>query len=324
MVAVRAGTRVPARRTAGARVGPFRLERYLGGGRDTEVWRASGDGIVVAVKLRRAGLEDPLATALLAREATVLRQVRHPALITLFDAGEDDGEPYLAFVFHDGPTVAEYIDDGRMPVDSAAATFAPVAEALAVLHRQTIVHRDIKPSNVLLTNDGPLLIDAGHASVAGTTYDGWVDAAPAIAGTTAYLAPEADRASPAPPLDIYALCILLLAGITGQALAAAAREAPAEIRDLLLACTDDDPARRPSAATVADALRTLAGSAAAPRGRPAGAPVLASGAGEPVVDIDLTAPEPTGVSVRDDGSGRTDEIARLTNAARDGVLSNEL
>src|SRR3954468_18363715 len=102
------GTRAPARRSAGTRIGPFRLERYLGGGDDTEVWRADGDGIVVALKLRRPGLDDPLATARLAREATVLRTVRHPALIGLLDSAEDDGEPYLAFSFHDGPTLAEH------------------------------------------------------------------------------------------------------------------------------------------------------------------------------------------------------------------------
>jgi serine/threonine protein kinase len=220
---VTAGTRAPARRAEGTRIGPFRLERYLGGGDDTEVWRADGDGIVVALKLRRAGIDDPLASARLAREASVLRRVRHPALIGLFDAGEDDGEPYLAFVFHDGPTLAERIDDGRVPLAAAAATFAPLAEALAVLHGQAIVHRDVKPANVLLTADGPLLIDAGHASVAGTTYDGWVDAAPAIAGTTSYLAPEAASAPPAPPLDVYALGISILETITGRADPAAAR-----------------------------------------------------------------------------------------------------
>ena len=324
MVAVRAGTRAPARRAEGARVGPFRLERYLGGGRDTEVWRANGDGIVVAVKLRRAGVDDPLATARLAREATVLRQVRHPSLIGLFDAGEDDGEPYLAFVFHDGPTVAELIDDGRLPMATAAAVFAPVAEALAALHRQAIIHRDVKPSNVLLTDDGPLLIDAGHASVAGTTYDGWVDAAPAIAGTTAYLAPEAAAAAPAPSIDVYALGVSMLEAITGRADAAAATDAPPPIRDLLLACTDHDPALRPSAATVADALHTLAGATVAPRRRDSPARSRASAPVETV--IDLTAPEPPAgpPTAIDPGSGRTNELERLAASARDGALSNEL
>jgi len=322
-VAVRAGTRAPARRSAGTRVGPFRLERYLGGGHDTEVWRANGDGIVVAVKLRRAGVDDPLATARLAREATVLRQVRHPALIGLFDAGEDDGEPYLAFVFLDGPTVAERIDDGRLPVAAVAATFAPVAEALALLHRQSIVHRDVKPANVLLTGDGPLLIDAGHASVAGTTYDGWVDAAPAIAGTTVYLAPEADTAAPAPQLDVYALGVSMLEAITGRADAAAASDAPAPIRQLLLACTDDHPTRRPSAAAVARELRALAGATVAPRGRSARTPPPTADPVERI--IDLTAPAPSDAAVpRGHGSGRAKELARLTDSARDGVLTNEL
>jgi eukaryotic-like serine/threonine-protein kinase len=323
MVAVRAGIRAPARRSAGTRIGPFRLERYLGGGADTEVWRADGDGIVVALKLRRAGTDDPLATARLAREATVLRQVRHPALIGLFDAAEDDGEPYLAFVFHDGPTVAECIDDGRLAVAVAAATFAPVAEALATLHREAIVHRDVKPANVLLTPEGPLLIDAGHASFAGTTYDGWVDAAPAIAGTTAYLAPEAADAAPAPSLDIYALGISLIEAITGRAVAGAAVDAPEPVRGLLVSCTRDDPTGRPDATTVASALRDLAGGALAPlrRSRPA--------------IIDLTEPTAAAAPTRDrdhagdeaepaTGSGRVDELGVLTASARDGKLANEL
>jgi tetratricopeptide (TPR) repeat protein len=320
MLAVRAGTRAPARRSEGTHVGPFRLERYLGGGHDTEVWRADGDGIVVALKLRRAGIEDPLAAARLAREATVLRRAQHPALIGLFDAGEDGGEPYLAFVFHDGPTLAEYIDDGRLPVAVAAATFAPVADALGALHAQAIVHRDVKPANVLLTDEGPLLIDAGHASVAGTTYDGWVDAAPAIAGTTAYLAPEAADGSPAPPLDVYAIGISMLEAITGRADATAANVAPESVRALLTACTDPDPARRPDAAAVATALRALAGDAIAPRRSRRG-----GGDARPAV-IDLTAPDPAepASAPASAGSGRTEELARLIGSVRDGALADEL
>jgi tetratricopeptide (TPR) repeat protein len=291
------------------------------------VWRADGDGIVVALKLRRAGIDDPLAAARLAREASVLRRAHHPALIALFDAGEDDGEPYLAFGFHDGPTLAERIDDGRLAVAETAAVFAPVAEALAVLHAEAIVHRDVKPANVLLTDDGPLLIDAGHASVAGTTYDGWVDAAPALAGTTAYLAPEAADTAPAPPLDVYALGISMLEAITGRADATAVAAAPEPIRALLAACTDEDPRRRPGAEALASALRALAGDAVAPRGRREREPI------EPT--IDLTALEAAGraatfatstlpVPAGPDTTGRALELARLTASARDGKLADEL
>ena len=324
-MATTAGTRAPTRRSTGTRIGPFRLERYLGGGEDTEVWRADGDGIVVALKLRRPGTDDPLASARLAREATVLRLVHHDALIGLFDAAEDDGEPYLAFVFHDGPTVAECIDDGRFAAAVAAATFAPVADALAALHRAGVVHRDVKPSNILLTRDGPLLIDAGLASFAGTTYDGWVDAAPAIAGTTSYLAPEADDTLPAPALDVYALGVSMIEAVTGRADAAAALDAPETVRALLAACTDADPVRRPTAAAVATALRALAGSATPP-----------SRDARPAV-IDLTGPEPV-VTTETRGerathtkraealteSGRSDELATLDAAARDGAIANEL
>ena len=313
-----AGTRAPARRSKGTRIGPFRLERYLGGGHDTEVWRADGDGIVVALKLRRAGIEDPLAAARMAREAWVLRQAQHPALIGLFDAAENDGEPYLAFVFHDGPTLGELIDDGRIPVAAAAATFAPVAEALTLLHGLEIVHRDVKPANVVLSDDGPLLIDAGHASVAGTTYDGWVDAARAVAGTTAYLAPEAGRSAPAPALDIYSVGISMLEAITGRADASAVADAPESIRSLLALCTDDDPALRPDATTLAISLRALAGDAVAPRRKP-------SRLGPRPDVIDLTAAEALESAAGPAGdSGRTTELERLSDSARDGKLADEL
>ncbi|HEX4490096.1 MAG TPA: protein kinase [Acidimicrobiia bacterium] len=293
------------------------MERYLGGGADTEVWRADGDGIVVALKLRRRGIDDPLATARLAREATVLRSVRHPALVGLFDSGEDDGEPYLAFVFHDGPTLAEHLDDGRLPAEVAAATFAPVADALAALHAASVVHRDIKPSNVLLSDIGPLLIDAGHASIRGTTYDGWVDDAPALAGTTAYLAPEAADELPSPALDVYALGVSVIEAVTGTPRSDAVVAVPEPLRALVRACVDDDPAVRPAATLVATTLRVIAADASPAVGR--FRPAL----------IDLTRPDEP-LDARDaeaanaERSGRAAELGTLLAAAYDGALADEL
>ena len=147
-------------------IGGFRLDRWLGGGDDTEVWRADGDGIVVALKLLRDPA-DVFARARMAREAAALRRIRHDHVIALFAVGEEDGEPYLATPLLDAGTLAMLLDEGRLDEPTAAAILAAVASALAAAHAAGVVHRDVKPPNVMLTSDGPVLIDFGAAALDG-------------------------------------------------------------------------------------------------------------------------------------------------------------
>lgn len=304
------------RRVVGARVGPFVLERFLGGGADTEVWRAEGDGIVVALKLVRDP-NDPLAAARIAREALALRTVEHPNVVHGFDADDTDGDAWLATTLLDAGTLAQRLDAGLLDTASACAALAPIADALAAAHAADVVHRDVNPANVLLDPSGPVLIDFGHAAIAGRTWDGWTSTgAVAHARTEGYAAPETEVS---PAVDVYALGVTLLESVAGVRAIDSASDPrrvalAAPIAPLVGRCCTADPDERPSAAVVAAELRALAASRPPPE-QPA--PI--------VVDLlhaeALEASDARGAPVR---IGRADERGRLEAVFRSAVAADEL
>ncbi len=304
-------TRVASPRSAGSHVGPFVLARFLGGGADTEVWRAEGDGVIVALKLVR-DRSDPIATARLAREALALRLLEHPHVIRCLDADDSDGEPWIAAPLHDAGTLAQRLDRGRLSATEAAAALAPIAEALAAAHACGIVHRDVNPANVLLSaSDGPILIDFGHAAVAGHRFDGWTaTGAPAVARTEGYAAPESETS---PASDVFALGVSLLEAVTGvRSLAAVDAPAPstaiAGLRDLIARCCAQEPSRRPDAAAVALELQAFAGDVPPPH-EPA-----------PLV-VDLVRAEAFEATA---ARGRSLELDELASSLRGAIEADEL
>jgi len=186
------------------------------------VWRAYDEvlGRQVAVKVV-AGPEGNAQTARewITREARTAARLSHPHITAIHDYGESvagSGErvPYVVMELVPGPTLAERLKVGPLPVRPALLIGAQVAAALAAAHARGLVHRDIKPGNVLLSPSGAKVVDFGIAAVAGDPSE-----LPQglVWGTPAYLAPERlGGGEVVPASDVYALGLLLYRLLAGQ------------------------------------------------------------------------------------------------------------
>ncbi|GIJ07922.1 protein kinase [Micromonospora andamanensis] len=269
------------------------LHDRIGLGGMSEVWRAEDEvlGRSVAVKVLAGTFAvDPELRATLRREARAAARLAHPHVTQVYDYGEAalaDGSvvPYLVMELVDGRNLADRLTDGPLPWRPALRMAAEVAAALAAAHRLGVVHRDIKPGNVMLTDNGAKVLDFGIAALAGTPPPGARPAGAALMGTPAYLAPERLSADPPHPAsDVYALGALLYRTLTGDVplpvrswqdavRVHAERPAvaplrvpglPADLAELVLACLDPDPERRPTAGRLAVRFRAAATAPAAP------------------------------------------------------------
>ncbi len=184
----------------GDRLGPFTLEAVLGEGGMGIVYRAirHSSGETVAVKvLKQALSSDEVYRRRFEREAHVAREVRHRHLVPVLESGDDRGVRYLAMAFVDGPTLAERLAAGPLPVGEAVRIVSELASGLDALHAQELVHRDVKPSNAMLERDGTaLLTDFGLARGRALTV---LTKPGEVMGTLDYIAPELIRGDAATP-----------------------------------------------------------------------------------------------------------------------------
>ncbi|RKN51126.1 serine/threonine-protein kinase [Micromonospora endolithica] len=256
------------------------LRERIGRGGMSEVWRADDEvlGRPVAVKALAGELAaDPQLRATIRREARAAARLSHPHVTQVYDYGEASLAggvvvPYLVMELVDGRNLADRLHAGPLPWPEAVRMAGQVADALAAAHRIGVVHRDVKPGNVMLTGTGAKVLDFGIAALAGPHHPVAGQTGELLMGTPAYFAPERLRSGPPDPAsDVYALGALLYRALTGRAplpvqtwedaLDVHARRTPvppprvpglpAAVADLVLACLDADPARRPTAGRLA-------------------------------------------------------------------------
>src|ERR671914_540515 len=197
----------------------FRLEEKVGSGGMSSVYRAFDPTLErrVAIKLMHRDIShDPDQLERFRREARAVAQLNHPHVVTVIDAGEDDGAPYIVFEFVEGETLKDRIRrNGRLPVAEAVAYAIEIGRALESAHSHRLVHRDVKPQNVLIDPDGRAKVtDFGIArslEAQGLTAPG------RVLGTTDYVSPEqALGHEVTEQSDIYSLGIVLYEMLTGE------------------------------------------------------------------------------------------------------------
>jgi serine/threonine protein kinase len=199
--------------------GRYRLDAKIGAGGMSTVYLAFDQTLErpVAIKLLHreiAGDSDQLER--FRREARSVAQLSHPHIVTVIDAGEDDGRPYIVFEYVEGETLKDRIRRlGQLPVAEALAYAIEIARALGAAHARNIVHRDVKPQNVLIDTEGSgKVTDFGIArslDEEGLTADG------RVLGTTDYVSPEQALGHPVTgQSDLYSLGIVLYEMLTGE------------------------------------------------------------------------------------------------------------
>jgi serine/threonine-protein kinase len=197
----------------------YRLEAKLGSGGMSTVYLARDETLdrPVAVKvMHREMSEQPDQLERFRQEARAVAKLSHPNVVSVIDAGEDGGYPYIVFEYVEGETLKQRIARvGALDVQEAIAYAIEVARGLTVAHARKMVHRDIKPQNILIDAEGRAkLTDFGISRQ--LEQDG-MTATGRVLGTTDYVAPEQAMGQGADPRsDIYSLGVVLYEMLVGQ------------------------------------------------------------------------------------------------------------
>ena len=258
--------------TAGACLGPYRIEGKLGEGGMGEVFRAVDTRLGRAVAVKTA---HERFSARFEREARAISSLNHPHICTLYDVGPN----YLVMELVEGETIAARLKCGPLPVKTALLYASQIAAALAEAHGKGVIHRDLKPGNIMIAKSGVKVLDFGLAK---SEQDESVTISHMVMGTPAYMAPEQREAKPADArADIYSFGCVLYEMVTGaRASGQRKRIGSRKIEGIISRCLEEDPARRwQSAVALERELSAAGGSARWKVGAAIAAAVLALCAG---------------------------------------------
>ena len=272
--------------STGDKLGAYEILAPIGAGGMGEVYQARDTRLRrdVAIKVLPATLaHDPERMARFEREARLLASLDHPNIGVIYGIEENAGTPALILGFIEGPTLAERIAAGPVPLEESIEIARQIAEALEYAHERGVIHRDLKPANVKITPEGSVKVldfglakaltgdgESSSASVANSptispTLSMRATQAGIILGTAAYMAPEQAKGKTVDRrADIWAFGVVLFEMLTGEPLfggetiaeilASAMKEepkldrlptsTPPAIRRLIERCLNKDPRLR--------------------------------------------------------------------------------
>jgi serine/threonine-protein kinase len=264
--------------SVGSRLGPYEICALIGAGGMGEVYRARDPrmGREVAIKVSAKRFSDRFD-----REVRAVAALNHPNICQVYDVGPN----YLVMELVEGPTLADRIQQGGIPLEEALAIARQIRDALEAAHEKGIIHRDLKPSNIKIKPDGAVkVLDFGLAKIAEqpAAASGNPEESPTVAmggtivgqimGTAAYMAPEQARGKVVDKrADIWAFGVVLYEMLTARRLFEGETTSdtlagvltkepdwvpvPPKAQRLLKSCLEKDPKRR--LRDIADAWRLL-------------------------------------------------------------------
>jgi hypothetical protein len=256
-------------------LGRYRPLQPLGSGGSGSVWLARDEPTGIEVALKIVPREGKAASRA-EREAAAAARLRHPGCQRAYALARDSRHVYIAYEYVPGRTLRQALREGAVDDAAALEAAAQICEVLAHAHAHGIVHRDVKPSNVLLADDDEIsirLLDFGLARMDG---EETLTAAGDVPGTLAYIPPERLRGDESgAPADIWAVGVLLWEALAGWhpfwqgslletarriesgavSLGTARPDLPRPLIALVDRALAIEPAKRPAAAKLAEALR---------------------------------------------------------------------
>src|SRR5580658_8688264 len=251
--------------SAGAKLGPYEILAPIGAGGMGEVYKARDTRLNRDVAIK---ISDEKFTDRFEREARSIATLNHPNICTLYDVGPN----YLVMELIEGPTLADRIKEGAIPLDESLNLAQHIIAALEAAHEKGIVHRDLKPGNIKIKPDGTVkVLDFGLAKTTGAPASASPEDSPTISmaatqagvilGTAAYMSPEQARGKVVDKrADIWAFGVVLYEMLTAkrlfqgddltETLASVVKDkpdlsgVPAPARRLLERCLEKDPKKR--------------------------------------------------------------------------------
>ena len=226
--------------------GKYTIERQIARGGAARVFLArDSEGVCVALKVLHPELAVSVTADRFLREISFLSNIEHPKISKLIDYGESDWLVYYVMSYVEGPTLREHLKNVRkVSISDTQRIAADLLTALQYAHDREIVHRDVKPENIVLSVDGPILVDFGIARAIASSGQDRLTRSGFAVGTSTYMSPEQvlgaddiDHRS-----DIYSLGCVLYECLTGRPPFVSSREelvlsmhqqaSPEDIREL--------------------------------------------------------------------------------------------